>query len=554
MTSFRLRIMAQVLPFLLLTPGLALAAPPSPGEAAAALGPAANPAAVQYTRAQIDQMVAPIALYPDQLLTQVLMAATYPQQIVDAAQWLQDPANAALKGDALVAALQPLPWDPSVKALVPFPQLIVMLSEHIDWTQTLGVAFATQQPAVMARVQALRHLAFKAGRLKALHHLVVREEGTAIVIMPAEADQMFVPVYNPMIVYGEWPDRGFPPVYVPPPPGFIAETIEPGLEFGVGYGIVAPLWGWSQPDWRADRITVNRSDYTRITRDAQIGPGDTWRHSGPVVLAAPAAESRSRTTAAAGPAGTVAPAAAAAVVGLPQRAARQPAQIQTGHATTGATPGARTGITTAQPGTTRPGTTPPASHEAATAKPEPSKSATAPTGGATIGNRSRSTESGAAASRRPITEPGKTQATGAEPRAEPTNHAPLASHSPTVQPNRGEAATTTPPAERRPEQMRAGAPAVQRQPHETAAPMAAPRPPEHAGMRAEPGVPPQGAARPAAQSTEHAVAPHGAIGQGSTMPPAAAAPPHAAPAPRGHETAGPHPAARPDETNKDKKE
>src|SRR5712692_11875612 len=148
MVSFRLRIMAQVLPFLLMTPGLALAqAPPNRAEAAAALNPA-NPAAARYSRQQIDQMVAPIALYPYQLLSQVLMAATYPPQIVEAAQWLKDPNNAALKGDALVAALQPLPWDPSVKALIVFPQIVVMMSEHIEWTQTLGVAFATQQNEV----------------------------------------------------------------------------------------------------------------------------------------------------------------------------------------------------------------------------------------------------------------------------------------------------------------------------------------------------------------------------------------------------------------------
>jgi hypothetical protein len=109
MTSFQLRILAQVLPFLLLTPGLALAqAPPSRSQAAAAVTQPNNPAAARYTRQQIDQMVAPIALYPDKLLSQVLMAATYPPQIMEAAQWLQQPGNADLKDDALVAALQPV--------------------------------------------------------------------------------------------------------------------------------------------------------------------------------------------------------------------------------------------------------------------------------------------------------------------------------------------------------------------------------------------------------------------------------------------------------------
>src|SRR5712691_6183798 len=161
-TSFRLRIMAQALPFLLIAPALAPAqTAPTRGQATAALSQTkpANPAAAHYTRQQIDQSVAPIALYPDQLLAQVLMAATYPQQIVEAAQWLKDPNNAALKGEALVAALQPLAWDPSVKALVAFPQIIAMMNDHIEWTQALGVAFATQQAETMARVQTLRHLA-----------------------------------------------------------------------------------------------------------------------------------------------------------------------------------------------------------------------------------------------------------------------------------------------------------------------------------------------------------------------------------------------------------
>src|SRR5213595_255427 len=118
MTPFRLRILAQTLPFLLIAPAIALAqAPPTRSQATAALNQPANPAA-RYTRQQIDQLVAPIALYPDQLLAQVLMAATYPQQIDEAAQWLKDPSHAELKGDALVEALRPLPWDPGVKALV----------------------------------------------------------------------------------------------------------------------------------------------------------------------------------------------------------------------------------------------------------------------------------------------------------------------------------------------------------------------------------------------------------------------------------------------------
>src|SRR6202042_2749705 len=115
--------------------------PPTQAEAQAALAPA--PAAL--TPAQLDQMLAPIALYPDQLLTELLMAATFPQQVVDSGKWLQDSGNAALKGDDLVAALQPLPWDPSVKSLIAFPQIIVMMNDHFDWTEALGIAFADQE-------------------------------------------------------------------------------------------------------------------------------------------------------------------------------------------------------------------------------------------------------------------------------------------------------------------------------------------------------------------------------------------------------------------------
>src|SRR6266568_2785518 len=290
-TSFPLRIMVQVLPFLLIAPGLAPAqTSPTRSQATAALSPA-NPAAAHYTRQQIDQMTAPIALYPDQLLAQVLMAATYPQQIVDAAQWLKDPNNAQLKGDALVAALQPLPWDPGVKALVAFPQIIAMMSDHIEWTEALGVAFTTQQAEVMARVQALRHLA-------------VRQEGPVIVIAPTEPDRVYVPVYNPVVVYGEWPDRDFPPVFVPPPPDFVAETIEPGIELSPGFAVIGPLWGWSRPDWRANRITVDSVGFTRISRNTQPPPNNVWVHSGPVVLVAPGAAPRIG-AAGAVPAGTV---------------------------------------------------------------------------------------------------------------------------------------------------------------------------------------------------------------------------------------------------------
>src|SRR5437764_8122235 len=401
MKSFQLRILAQTLPFLLIAPVALAQAPakaPSRGQASAALNQSANPGAAHYTRQQIDQLVAPIALYPDQVLSQVLMAATYPQQVVEAAQWLKEQGHGEVKGAALAQALEPLPWDPSVKALTAFPQIIEMMSDHIEWTQALGVAFATQQAEVMARVQALRHLAMKSGKLKQVRHLTVREQGSAIVIASAEPDKVYVPVYNPTVVYGQWQDREFPPVFLPPPQGFVAETIEPGFEVSTGYSVVRPLWGWSEPDWRSNRITVNSTEYTRITRNVQVGPGNTWRHAGPVMLVAPGVVSRTTSVTTTNvPAGTVLPGRAAAVTILPQRAAAQPNLIQTqttttqsgqpGQTTTTQTntsqPGA-TGTTTSQPGqatttqtnTSQPGQTP--STTTGTSQPGQTPATTAP--------------------------------------------------------------------------------------------------------------------------------------------------------------------------------
>src|SRR5437763_2139902 len=360
MNPFRLRILAQTLPFLLITPGLALAQnAPTRHQATAALNQPAKPGAQQYTRQQIDQMVAPIALYPDQLLSQILMAATYQQQVVEAAQWLQ--GHPDMNGDALVSALAPLPWDPSVKALAAFPQIIVMMSEHIEWTEALGVAFVTQQAEVMARVQALRHLAMKSGQIGKVKHLAVRQQGQAIVITSAEPDKIYVPVYNPTVVYGQWQDREFPPVVLPPPQGFVAETIEPGFEVSRAYSVVRPLWGWSEPDWRTNRISVNSTEYTRITRNVEVGPGNTWRHAGPVMLVSPGGVSRSTTVTTTNvPAGTVLPGPAAAVTILPQRAAAQPQLIQSQTTTTQSGQPGQSQTTTVQPGqtgttTSRPG-------------------------------------------------------------------------------------------------------------------------------------------------------------------------------------------------------
>ncbi len=290
MRHLHLRILTATLPFLLSMPyGVAQPVqPPTRAEAQAALNP--PPAPAQFTKAQLDQMLAPIALYPDQLLTQLLMAATFPDQLVDAAKWLQDSQNAALKGDDMANALQPLPWDPSVKSLVAFPQIIVMLTDHLDWTEALGTAFANQEVEVFSRVQFLRERAKQAGKLQSTSQIAVREQDSDIIIESADPNMIYVPVYNPAEVYGDWPDRNAPPVYIPPPPGLYGGAVGAGIAFSAGLGVVAPLWGWGHTDWHRHAVVIDPGRYQRITSETVTRQNrvtvehDTWRRSGPVAF------------------------------------------------------------------------------------------------------------------------------------------------------------------------------------------------------------------------------------------------------------------------------
>jgi len=306
-------ILVATLPFLLAMPYAFAQMPQAPtaAEAQAAL----NPAPSQFTDAQLDQMLAPIALYPDQLLTQVLMAATFPDQLVDAQKWLQDSGNAALKGDDLANALQPLPWDPSVKSLVAFPQIIAMMINHLDWTQALGTAFANQEVQVFARVQFLRDRAKQAGFLKTTSQIAVSEQGSDIVIEPANPDEVFVPVYNPADVYGAWPDNAYPPVYLPPPPGFYEGALGAGIGFSVGFGIVAPLWGWGHPNWHDHEVVIDPGRYQHITSQTYITQnhinieGGAWHRSGPIAMVPQAQRPAPTYHAGEPPKGTVQPSA-----------------------------------------------------------------------------------------------------------------------------------------------------------------------------------------------------------------------------------------------------
>ena len=172
---------------------------------------------------EIEALVAPIALYPDSLLSQVLMASTYPLEIVYAARWLK--ANPKVKGEAAIKAVESQTWDASVKSLLAFPQVLEPMNDKLDWTQKLGDAFLAQQKEVFAAVQRLRGKAQQAGNLKSSEQQkVIVEPATApeqagqtiVRIEPADPQVIYVPTYNPTVVYGAWASPYYPPYYWAP--------------------------------------------------------------------------------------------------------------------------------------------------------------------------------------------------------------------------------------------------------------------------------------------------------------------------------------------------
>lgn len=241
--------------------------------------PASPQGETLYSAAQLDQLLAPIALYPDALLSQVLMAATYPLEVVAAARWVRDPRNAALKGDALTAALAEQNWGPSVKSLVPFPQVLEMMDTHLDWMQKLGDAFLAQETDVMNGVQRLRSRAVTSGSLKTTDEQVVMPRGQTIVIEPANPRVIYVPVYDPLVIFGVWPYPLYPPYYFPPPPGYIVEpTLITGFYFSAGFATVNWLWGWGYFDWPRHRIHIDPHRFNVINARRPPVTRNIWVH------------------------------------------------------------------------------------------------------------------------------------------------------------------------------------------------------------------------------------------------------------------------------------
>ena len=196
------------------------------------LAPAPMQAKPVFTQQQLDQMLAPVALYPDSLLSQILMASTYPLEIVEAARWSK--ANPNLKGDDAVKAAEQNGWDPSVTSLVAFPQVLTMMDSNLSWTERLGDAFLAQQPQVMETVQNLRQRAYAAGNLRSNDQVRVDQQGQTIVIEPPNPQVVYVPYYDPRVVYGPWWWPEYPPVYWGPWPGYF---VRPGFGVGFAWGV-----------------------------------------------------------------------------------------------------------------------------------------------------------------------------------------------------------------------------------------------------------------------------------------------------------------------------
>jgi hypothetical protein len=276
---------------------LALLVLASPGSAAAQepatpTPPADTAAAVRLSPEQLESLVAPIALYPDALLAQTLVASTYPLEVVQLHQWLAKHPD--LKDKALADSVAKQPWDPSVQSMAAVPEVVKRLAEDIQWTTELGNAFLAQQSDVMDAVQVMRQKALDQGALESTEHQMVEtqtvENTTVIVIEPTDPEVIYVPTYNPTVVYPP-PVYPYPPIYYPPYyPGQAFVT------FSIGFAMGAAFWGgpccyagWGgnniyiNRDNNFNNVNIDRGDRTEINAGdrnrGQGGRGDTWQHN-----------------------------------------------------------------------------------------------------------------------------------------------------------------------------------------------------------------------------------------------------------------------------------
>jgi hypothetical protein len=268
--------------------------------------PPATPAkSGTFSAEELEQMVAPIALYPDPLLAQVLMSSTYPLEIVEAARWSK--ANPSVTGDAVAEALKDEDWDPSVKSIATFPDVLAMMDEKLDWTQKLGDAFLAQQAELMDAVQRLRAKAHDEGTLMSSKEQTVSVEPappppadaapapapaaaaapaeppptTIIKIEPTDPEVVYVPVYNPTVVYGPWPYPAYPPYYYYPPmypPGAAFFTFTAGVIIGSAFWGNCS-WGWGHSDVNININRYNEFNRNNINVGNNVGADGKWQHN-----------------------------------------------------------------------------------------------------------------------------------------------------------------------------------------------------------------------------------------------------------------------------------
>ncbi|MEW9582539.1 DUF3300 domain-containing protein [Paraburkholderia sp. DGU8] len=273
-----------------MTPAMSAPAPTPPAPSGTgSSGPAS------FKPEEIDALVAPIALYPDSVLAQVLMASTYPLEIVHAARWVK--ANPGVKGDAALKAVENQPWDTSVKSMVAFPQILEPMSDKLEWTQRLGDAFLAQQKDVFAAVQRLRARAHDSGNLESNEQQKVIVEpapagsqtasSTIVRIEPANPNVIYVPAYNPTVVYGAWSYPAYPPYYWPPYPAYYpgyypGAALATGVAWGIGLAAAGAIFSNCNSCWGGGDVDINVDKAANINRNFDRskvqGQGGRWQH------------------------------------------------------------------------------------------------------------------------------------------------------------------------------------------------------------------------------------------------------------------------------------
>jgi hypothetical protein len=230
---------------------------------------------------ELDQLLAPIALHPDPLLSEILIASSYPLEVVQADRWAK--SNTALEGDALTAALAKQSWDDSVKSLVQVPSVLTMMSEQLDWTQKLGDAVLAQQADVMDSIQRLRTRAQANGKLQTTKEQTVtvktEDQKQYVMIEPTSPTEIYVPYYEPAVVYGDWPYPDYAPYYFPPPYGYVpGAALATGVAFAAGVAVRHGFWGncdWGRRNINVANRNVNINNFDRNN----INNFTKWEHN-----------------------------------------------------------------------------------------------------------------------------------------------------------------------------------------------------------------------------------------------------------------------------------